>query len=158
MTWLFIGSCGFLLLAFASYAIPAAKAIPLESRLPNRHRLTMKQQTSQKQPSKTPSSAPWWSRLSARLRSYLKKQTNRGPAQKKTGVNILKDPFKAKGNLDLLKLVGNFFKFVTSKNYLTGSPTKAANQRRLENAVQALVRNPITRGEYGSNKIGRAHV
>jgi len=76
--------------------------------------------------------------------------------QEKTGVNILKDPFKAKGNLDLLKLVENFFKFVTSKNYLTGSPTKAANQRRLENAVQALVRNPITRGEYGSNKRGTA--
>lgn len=71
--------------------------------------------------------------------------------QEKTGVDVLRSPFKSQKSGDILKLLDNFFKFCAAKNYLTGSPTKEGIKKRLENALQAVVRNPITRGDYGNN-------
>jgi hypothetical protein len=53
-------------------------------------------------------------------------------------------PFKYKGlNHDVQRMVDELAAQVFGK--------KSPNNKRLENAVQAVVRNPILRGDYGSN-------
>lgn len=59
------------------------------------------------------------------------------------GINYLTEPFK-KRNDDAVKLLQGFFKFVFAEK-------KQNHQKRVENLVQAVVRNPILRGDYGSN-------
>lgn len=54
--------------------------------------------------------------------------------------NYLQEPFKTKDN-DIQKLIKDFFDFAFGR-------TEA---RRLENTLQALVRNPILKKEYGTN-------
>ncbi len=61
--------------------------------------------------------------------------------RKNTGINFYTNPFKSKNNSDILKFTKSFFKLCTG----TGT------QRRTENLLQAIVRNPILRGDYGSN-------
>lgn len=61
--------------------------------------------------------------------------------RKKTGINFYTKPFRARRNRDLLRLFKNFF------DLCMGRTTK----KRLENALQAVVRNPILRGDYGVN-------
>lgn len=56
----------------------------------------------------------------------------------------LKKPFKLAQNKDVLEVVKELSGQVFGK--------KAVNNKRLENAVQAVIRNPILRGDYGSNK------
>lgn len=60
-----------------------------------------------------------------------------------TGINYLTAPWKNRNNADILKLFGVYLKFA-----LGGGK---GNPKRLENLVQAIVRNPITRGDYGRN-------
>lgn len=57
-------------------------------------------------------------------------------------VNYLTDPFKKKSS-DIIKFSDGFFRMASGK----------ANtmRRRVENLMQAIVRNPILRGDYGSN-------
>lgn len=56
--------------------------------------------------------------------------------------NWLLAPWHNPGNKEVLRVVEEFSKVLTNKNQ---------NFRRLENAAQAVVRNPILRGEYGDN-------
>lgn len=56
------------------------------------------------------------------------------------GKNYLTAPFKKKGS-DIIKFTNEFFRVVTG----------SSQKKRLENLLQAVVRNPILRGDYGSN-------
>lgn len=62
-------------------------------------------------------------------------------ARKTTGINFYTRPFKMKANRDILKFVKSFFRLVAGHN----------EKKRLENTMQAIVRNPILRGDYGGN-------
>lgn len=62
--------------------------------------------------------------------------------QATTGINLLSAPLKSKKSRDIMRLLDSFFKMVQ------GSSLKV---KRLENALQALIRNPILRGDYGGN-------
>ena len=55
----------------------------------------------------------------------------------------LKKPFKISQNKDVLKVVNEIASQVFGK--------KSLDNKRLENGVQAVIRNPILRGDYGSN-------
>jgi len=61
--------------------------------------------------------------------------------REKTGINFYTRPFKSRMNKDINRLLKNFF------DYAFGRST----QKRLTNTLQAVVRNPITRGDYGVN-------
>jgi hypothetical protein len=56
------------------------------------------------------------------------------------GVNYLVEPFKKKSS-DLVKFSNEFFKLAFGRS----------EKRRCENLLQAIVRNPILRGDYGTN-------
>ncbi len=56
------------------------------------------------------------------------------------GFNYLTEPFK-KRTADIIKFTESFFKLVFG----------ATEAKRAENLLQAIVRNPILRGDYGSN-------
>lgn len=55
----------------------------------------------------------------------------------------LKKPFGIAGNKEVLKVVNEIAAQVFGK--------KSIDNKRLENAVQAVIRNPILRGDYGRN-------
>jgi hypothetical protein len=55
----------------------------------------------------------------------------------------LKKPFKISQNKDVLKVVDEIASQVFGK--------KSLDNKRLENGVQAVIRNPILRGDYASN-------
>lgn len=61
--------------------------------------------------------------------------------RKKTGVNFYTAPFKSKQNAEILRFLRAFFDLIKGKS----------QKKRLENTLQAIVRNPIVRGDYGSN-------
>lgn len=61
--------------------------------------------------------------------------------RKKTKINYLTAPFKVKNNRDILKFGKSFFELCTGKG----------QKKRVENYLQAIIRNPITRGDYGRN-------
>ncbi len=61
-----------------------------------------------------------------------------------TGVNFYSKPWKARKNADLLRFIRSFMRLITQGG-------KLQEKKRLENALQAVVRNPITRGDYGRN-------
>jgi translation initiation factor 1 (eIF-1/SUI1) len=56
------------------------------------------------------------------------------------GFNYLTEPFKKKTS-DIIKFSNEFFKMAFGKS----------EKKRCENLLQAIVRNPILRGDYGSN-------
>lgn len=60
---------------------------------------------------------------------------------KRLNIDLLREPFKRK-DAEINKLIRDFFRFAFGK-------TEA---KRLENTLQAVVRNPILRQEYGPNK------
>lgn len=70
-------------------------------------------------------------------------------AQAATGINLLSEPLNRGESKDLMKLLGEFFRIIGDSK----KPVK-----RLRNAVQALIRNPITRGDYGKNRKGTSEV
>lgn len=55
----------------------------------------------------------------------------------------LKKPFTLKGNKEVLAIV----KEIAGQTF----GKKSVDNKRLENAVQAVIRNPILRGDYGKN-------
>lgn len=57
------------------------------------------------------------------------------------GVNYLSEPFKKKSS-EIIKFTNEFFKLAFGRS----------EKRRAENLLQAIVRNPILRGDYGKNK------
>ncbi len=71
-------------------------------------------------------------------------------ARKQTGVNFYTQPWKSRKNADLLRFLKSFFKLVTESG-------KLQEKKRVENALQAVVRNPIVRGDYGFNSSVTAH-
>jgi hypothetical protein len=60
--------------------------------------------------------------------------------RERLGFNYLKEPFK-KQSSDIIKFTDAFFKLAFGKS----------QKRRAENLLQAVVRNPILKGEYGDN-------
>lgn len=60
--------------------------------------------------------------------------------RERLGVNYLSAPFQKKSS-DIIKFTNEFFKLVFGRS----------EKRRAENLLQAVVRNPILRGEYGDN-------
>lgn len=61
--------------------------------------------------------------------------------RKKTGINFFTAPFKSKKNRDILNFSKSFFDLCAGRG----------QKRQVENYLQAIVRNPILRGDYGSN-------
>lgn len=61
--------------------------------------------------------------------------------RERLGFNYLSEPFKKRSS-DIIKFTNSFFLLVFGK--------KGA-EKRTENLLQAIVRNPILRGDYGSN-------
>lgn len=61
--------------------------------------------------------------------------------RKKTGINFYTKPFSSGNNKDILDFVKEFFEICAGRS----------EAKRAENLLQAVVRNPITRGDYGSN-------
>lgn len=55
------------------------------------------------------------------------------------GINYLTAPFQNRSS-DIIKFTNQFFNFVFGRS----------EKKRLENTLQAIVRNPILRGEYGT--------
>jgi hypothetical protein len=60
--------------------------------------------------------------------------------RKNLGFNYLKKPFEKK-NSDIIRFTNEFFKYAFGRS----------EPKRLTNLLQAIVRNPILRGDYGSN-------
>lgn len=61
--------------------------------------------------------------------------------RKRTGINFYTKPFRSKGNRDILKFVRRFMEVCSGRGQV----------RQLENLLQAIIRNPIVRGDYGGN-------
>jgi hypothetical protein len=66
--------------------------------------------------------------------------------RKRMGFNYLKKPFERKTD-DIIKFATAFFKMAIGARKLPSS----SSLRRCENLLQAIVRNPILRGDYGPN-------
>ncbi len=62
--------------------------------------------------------------------------------RERLGINYLTEPFKKK-NSDIMRFTARFFQVVTGRS----------QPKRLENLLQAIVRNPILKGSYGSNSL-----
>lgn len=60
------------------------------------------------------------------------------------GFNILQRPFKEKGqNQNIIRFTRQFLRYALEN--------KSVSKRRLENLLQAVIRNPILKLQYGSN-------
>lgn len=60
-------------------------------------------------------------------------------------IDYLREPFRNPSNKDILKMLSTFFRYAFTDN-------RSNIELRLRNLIQAIVRNPITRKEYGINK------
>lgn len=63
------------------------------------------------------------------------------------GTNFLVEPFLARNNADITKFANQFLKTAFAEK---------GNPKRIENLLQAIVRNPILRGDYGANSSSTA--
>lgn len=85
--------------------------------------------------------------LAGRVRSKVGKGSDKSisevsrDARLQTGVNFYTRPMEERGNRDILEMLRVFFAVIKGRGTTT----------RLRNTLQAVVRNPITRGDYGSN-------
>lgn len=79
-------------------------------------------------------------RKKSRSDSGLKISDVSAENRERLGVNYLLEPFKHKSS-DINRFTQGFFKLITGES----------QGRRLTNLLQAIVRNPILRGEYGQN-------
>jgi len=59
---------------------------------------------------------------------------------KRLGFNYLQQPFKKPNDSDILKFANEFMKLALGRS----------KDKRVTNLMQAIVRNPILRGEYGA--------
>jgi hypothetical protein len=64
--------------------------------------------------------------------------------RKHLNINFYTRPFRNRRNRELVKFIGVFMAMITQGG-------GRSDKRRIENALQAVVRNPITRGDYGRN-------
>lgn len=80
-------------------------------------------------------------RKKSRSRSGLTISQVSEKLRKHTGINLYTRPFKSTKNKDIVKFIAEFFNVVSGRS----------QPRRLENLLQAVVRNPILRGDYGRN-------
>jgi hypothetical protein len=81
-----------------------------------------------------------------RLNTGLKISTVSEDARRQLKINYLTRPFRGnRKNADAVKMMKQFWRLVFKEG-------KLASKKRLENALQAVIRNPITRGDYGKNK------
>ena len=64
---------------------------------------------------------------------------------KRLNINLLLRPFQEKSS-DIIRFTTEFLKMAVAKG----------NKKRVENLLQAIVRNPILKQEYGSNKSSTA--
>lgn len=60
----------------------------------------------------------------------------------------LSRPFKEKKNKDIILFADTYINEISKQK-------KSVNKKKLENLMQAVVRNPILRGDYGSNTAQR---
>lgn len=67
-------------------------------------------------------------------------------ARRALGHNYLTKPFRARRSSEALKLLQGFFKMCFAKE------SRGAHKKRVENLLQAVVRNPILQGKYGKNR------
>lgn len=65
---------------------------------------------------------------------------------KRLNINLLQAPFKDANNADIVKFMQAFLK----------SAVAGRSMKRVENLLQAVVRNPILRLDYGRNKSSTA--
>jgi hypothetical protein len=79
-------------------------------------------------------------RRTGRRASYTLSEVSES-LRNRTGINFYTRPFRAKKNRDILLFMKRFFDLCAGRG----------EAKRLENALQAIVRNPILRGDYGSN-------
>lgn len=79
-----------------------------------------------------------------RGRSYDKLSDVSRDVQRNSGIKIYRQPFRRKSD-DAVRMLKAFFQLVFNEG-------KTAKMKRLENLIQAVVRNPILRGTYGRNK------
>jgi len=85
----------------------------------------------------------------ARKTGKTTSNTNQSVAKRlrlKYKVNIFRKPFKNKNNSDLKRVINLMIKL-----FFSDGIGNASSEARLKNALQALVRNPILRGDYGNN-------
>lgn len=68
--------------------------------------------------------------------------------RKSTGINFYTKPFKSKKNKDILRFVDSFMKVCLGRS----------QPKRAENLLQAIIRNPILRGDYGRNSKATAQI
>ena len=61
-----------------------------------------------------------------------------------TRINIYTAPFASKTNNEILKFSKQYINALVSNGIMK-------QKKRIENLIQAIVRNPITRGDYGRN-------
>ncbi len=69
--------------------------------------------------------------------------------RRNTGINIYTEPFKHPKSKDILDF---------SKEYLKLAGGGRSDTKRVENLCQAIIRNPILRGDYGSNSSKTAEI
>lgn len=79
-------------------------------------------------------------RMQSRKKSSMNMSQLSEHIRKNLGINYLTEPFKKKSS-DIIKFANEFFRLALGKS----------QKRRCENLLQAIVRNPILRGEYGNN-------
>jgi hypothetical protein len=70
--------------------------------------------------------------------------------RKRMNINFYQRPFKMKSNREILRFSNAFLKSIMTPS------GNMKEKKRLENLLQAIVRNPITRGDYGINTIKTA--
>ncbi len=68
--------------------------------------------------------------------------------RKHLGINFYTKPFQARKNKDILAFTKAFFDLCAGRS----------QAKRAENLLQAIVRNPILRGDYGRNKTITARI
>ena len=83
-------------------------------------------------------------RIASRRKSGLSLSQVSERLRKETGINFYTRPWKSKRGKDLVRFIQSFMRMITQGG-------KLAEKKRLENALQAVVRNPIVRGDYGRN-------
>lgn len=66
--------------------------------------------------------------------------------QERLNTDLLREPFQKRSS-DIIKFSNAFMKMILSKASMT---------KRVENLLQAIVRNPILRGDYGGNTAATA--
>lgn len=104
---------------------------------------------SQKRGFKTLAGGP--SRKVSRKNSGMTLQDVSQELRANTRINFYTRPFRSKRNQDLLRFIRAFMR-------LLGLQGVIREKKRVENALQAVVRNPIVRGDYGRNKKVTANI